>query len=340
MQRYLNLLVPSLFGPEIDAGQSDSTPLKALKLLLARAEPDECAPGLEACLFELFGIAPDSSNNLPIAAVTHILDTSVVTTGWWLRADPVCLQVDNARVVMLGNDLLNIDQEEASALAEEINALFTPYGWRLEALCPKRWYLRLAQDPGVFYHPLSEVVGSDVHQYLPRDDRGGEQAKFWRRLLNETQMLLFTSAINSAREARLDLPINSLWFWGGGTLGSVPERRFAHLWSNEPLSSGLAKFTTTPHDAAPATGTAWLAQAVTPGEHLVVLETDNTSHAGNWRNSAATMNMNWFSPLLAALKSREIDGLRIYAGNGKVFHVTPTSLSRWWKRPRNLALYQ
>jgi hypothetical protein len=41
--------------------------------------------------------------------------------------------------------------------------------------------------------------------------QGNQDAKAWRKLLNETQMLWFTDAVNQHREAEGKLPINGLW---------------------------------------------------------------------------------------------------------------------------------
>jgi len=85
---------------------------------------------------------------------------------------------------------------------------------------PDRWYLRLDSLPDISTLPLSQVAGRNVHGLLP----GGKDAARWHQLFNEIQMLLFAHPLNEARETRGALPINSLWFWGGGVM--QPLRHF------------------------------------------------------------------------------------------------------------------
>lgn len=344
---HLSLLIPGLFACAIDASAEGSFKVAELKTLLARSEHTVCSENPDTLLFDFFGYKPDAQRNLPVASVTHALDTGESSEGYWLRADPVYMRVGSDRVMMMGNDLLDINNQEAAALCKELSPLFKIYGLQLITPEPKRWYLRLTDDPNIFWHGLNDVRGNDIHQYLPLDIYNEKNARLWRRILNETQMILHDSPVNHEREARGELPVNSLWFWGGGTLPQISRNRFAQVWGNDALVSGLAKLSATPRTASPANGAAWLAQAITPGEHLVAVEAvnnfivhDTASDISAQKNNIESLNHDWFSPLLAALKSRQLASLRFYTGNGAAFYATSSSVARWWKRPRNLAFYK
>lgn len=343
---HLNLLMPGLFTSPVDETTEESSRITELKILLARSEREVYPENLHALLFDLFGVASKAGQNLPVAPVTYALDSYAASEGYWLRADPVYMRADGDRVMMIGNDCLEITGQEAAAISNELNPLFHTYGWQLNTPEPKRWYLHLPDDTGIFWHALSDMRGHDIHQYLPIDTLGGTNARLWRRVLNEAQMILHNSPVNHQREARGELPVNSLWFWGGGTLPQIPPGNFVQVWSNNALSLGLAKLSATPPTPAPATGTNWLAQVITPGKHLVVIEpvSNFTTHGESadmttWKNNIESLNRDWFSPLLSALKSRQLASLHLYAGNGMVFHATPASVARWWKRSRSLAFY-
>ncbi len=308
-----------------------------LETLLARSEQRACAADSDVLLFELFGLTLDGVQNPPVAPLTHALDTQT-SSGYWLRADPCYLRADNDRVLMLGNDFLTIDPSESDALAHELAPLFRAYDWQFSAPQPKRWYLRLPADPGISWHSLSTVRGQDIHRFLPSPAAAGTDAKLWRRILNETQMILHHSPVNLERTARGELPVNSLWFWGGGTLPQISSTRFAQVWSNGALEQGLAKHCALPCAPSPIDATAWLTQAALPGEHLVVVEP--VSGLEKESTTIESLNQNWFAPLLAALKARELTSLHLYAGNGSVFQATPRSVAHWWKRPRSLLAYQ
>jgi hypothetical protein len=248
--------------------------------------------------------------------------------------------------MMMGNDCLDITDQEAAALSKELHLLFHGYGLQLNIPEPKRWYLRLPNDVGIFWQALSDVRGHDIHPYLPLDVTGGTSAKLWRRMLNEAQMILHDSRVNHQRWTRGELPVNSLWFWGGGMLPQIPPSNFVQVWSNDPLCLGLAKLSATPRIPAPPTGTDWLVQGTSPGKHLVVVEpiSDFTTYGESdgmttRKNNIESLNRDWFSPLLSALKSRQLASLHLYAGNGVVFHATSASVARWWKRSRSLTFY-
>ncbi|MBI3345269.1 MAG: hypothetical protein HY028_10520 [Gammaproteobacteria bacterium] len=295
-----------------------------LELLLARGEREKAANNPEELLFTLFTSA--AAVPLPTAAVTYLADTDRRTDGWLLRADPVYLQADNARVILLGNDYLNIQQEEAATLREVLRPLFETVGMQLEVSHPKRWYLRLRENPCIVFRSLREVLGHDIHAYLP-------DAKPWRSLLNEVQMALHESDINKAREARGEWPINSLWFWGGGTFPAAEPSPFTKVWSDEPLAVGLAKLAGAPHAALPSNAQEWLHLADTPGEHLVVMQRLGP-------NFFERFNTQWAAPLCAALRGRMLKSLSLYVGHGNVFHVNRSLLGRWWRRRRPLAFYR
>ena len=59
---------------------------------------------------------------------------------------------------------------------------------------------------------------------MPRGADGGT----WKRWQNEIGMLLHEHPVNVEREANGNVPVNGVWFWGGGRLADVsrvPARR-------------------------------------------------------------------------------------------------------------------
>ncbi|MEO6696898.1 MAG: hypothetical protein ABIN45_02735 [Gammaproteobacteria bacterium] len=333
----LTLVVPDLLDKTVSSTQPRSP---ELELLLARAEQDVTTGNSEELLFKLLG--PAIHRPFPTAALTYLADTDRRGKGWWLRADPVYLQTDNARVIMLGNDYLNIEQNEAAALGEILHPLFERVGMALSLPHPKRWYLHLGENPGVVFRSLHEALGHDIHAYLPDDAQGrasvaagrtpGATAKRWRSLLNEVQMTLHESGVNRVREARGEWPINSLWFWGLGELPAAVPSRFTRVWSDEPLAIGLAKLAGAAHASLPADAEQWLNLVTTPGEHLVVFQGTNTDFIERF-------NTQWAAPLCAALRKRTLKSLSLYAGHGSVFHINRSLLGRWWRRRRPLTFY-
>lgn len=320
---HLSLLYPGQLAPTRQKS-------RVLHTLCSRAITSTCAADRNQLLFELFIAERSSPAPLPVASVTQAFDRadpSAANTDWWLRADPVVLRPDGDRLLMLGNHALSLSMAEATALSAELHELFAAYGMAFFAPQPTRWYLKLESDPSLTLTALEDVVAHDILQHLPQSSNAQTAAR-WRRLLNEVQMQLHNSPVNQARLARGELPVNSVWFWGGGTAPTLVPRHFQHVWSNDPVSLGLACLSNTPY-ATPLGDTDWLQHITQPGHRLLVLPSPATSDN---EECAALFSRQWCTPLLAAVQSGALALLDIYTNDGKVFHATPQTLRRWYDR--------
>ncbi|MBI3547067.1 MAG: hypothetical protein HY081_10855 [Gammaproteobacteria bacterium] len=317
--------------------------LPGLEAVLARAESGaaESSTDYETRLFALFGLKQEKDADLPVAAVTRSLDMGVIDNDWWLRADPVHLSLDRDRLMLVDAQMLDISQQEANRLVAEIMEVFSADGWLLKAPRPDRWYLKTARPPQITTTPLSQAVAQDVHAFLPQ----GVEAKAWHTTLNEIQILLHTATVNAEREQRGQLPINSLWFWGGGRLPRLTALPWSQIWSNEPMSLALARLaggvaTTN----APASFAEWQEAGDKPGEHLVVLtDVHNArlySDAARCTQAMHDLEKNWMEPLCQALKKNTLSQATLVGDGAKNFTLTARHARRWWRRRRSLAAYQ
>ena len=349
MQRHLSLIFPAQLYPALEAAPKSGT--KALRTLLARAKISACASNHTCLLFDVFAAEYDKTLPPPVAAVTHAHDVGIANTGWWLRADPVSLRPAGDRLLMLGNHALSMQADESAALGSELHDLFAARGFEFSTPHPKRWYLRLTQNPLVTMAALDDVVGHDIMHHLPQTQDAREAAR-WRNLLNEVQMQLHNSPINQARAARGEMPINSVWFWGGGPVPTVAPFRFTEVWSQEPISLGLAHLSNAASAAVPASGAEWLQRATLAGNHLVVIAQPAATDEGQYIENFSTA---WCAPLTEALKSGAIETFDLYTDCGdaqgravakgsasvvesrmpgmtKLFHNTRRTLRPWFCR--------
>ncbi len=336
--RQLSLLVSGLFGSV--PGRAPALP--ALETVLARSDRLRRRPQaeLEELLFDLFDIAVDPDQDLPVAAVTRVLDLGVVDKSWWLRADPVHLQTQHDGLILADGTLLNLTQDEADQLAAEIMEAYAADGWVLKAARPHRWYLRPPTVPEIKTAALPSVVGRDIHDFLPQ----GKDGKRWHTVLNELQILLHTARVNNAREQRGALPINSLWFWGGGRLPELRQAPWTKVWTGEPVSLALARLCGTPSAPLPAQAAEWLTQTDASGEHLIVLDGARAYvQYGNdegWRSFLERFEADWIAPLLKALRERSLERLTLFTESAPGFQLTPKTARRWWRRGRRLGAYR
>ncbi|HFC52943.1 MAG TPA: hypothetical protein ENJ43_00745 [Gammaproteobacteria bacterium] len=337
--RRLTLLVPALAPPPQggDADPAVFSGLKALRTLLSRAEREKLpCSGLEAQLLWMFHVAAPADADLPIAALTRALDTGSDAPGWFMRCDPAYLVPGHNNLLLAASDALEIAEQEREEIGALLNRCYADAGWSFETPTATRWYLRLPEPPRVRTHPLPEVLGCSIEGRLPF----GEDASRWHAVLAEVQMLLHGCGVNRAREARGEPLINSLWFWGGGTIPpSDPTTDHDTVWSDDPLGRALADRAGVPCRPVPSSYREWVAQAAA-GEHLLVL--NEGRYAGRfegvagWLNALERMERGWFAPLLADLKRGGVERLEIVGGGGRAFRVTRRCLWRRWRRARDI----
>jgi hypothetical protein len=317
------------------ARDANCAPLE-LERFLAQADFDEThVTGADATLFFLFGLISSSESDLPVAAVTGLVDGADTGLGWWLRADPVHLRADLRRVLLLDARALSIGMAEAQALAAEFNRVFETEGWRLQPLHPRRWYLRLPADPGMRTQPLLDAMRQDVR--LP----WGKAAPDCNRMLTEAQMLFFESPVNRARESRGQLPVNSLWFWGGGELPPIAGNRWQGIYGIDPVVQGLARLVAGAIRPPPSNAIDWCEGAEQETECLVVLEETRYSAVdkdlAGWSERVDGLERDWFAPCRAMLKKKVLAKVCIYPCNGQVFSFQRRNPWRFRRRNRSLS---
>jgi hypothetical protein len=342
------LLIPHLVWPRCahdDVARDLALP--ALATLLARAKLERhAALSAEAWLCQAFEV--ERQNDWPLAPVTLAVDGGEPADVYTLRADPVHIRVGREGLHLVDNALFDLSADEAEPLVAALNAHFAGNGMRFEAPRPKRWYVKLAHAPALSTHPISEAAGADVQHVLP----SGADALHWHRLFNEAQMVLHEHPVNTMREARGEPAVNSVWFWGGGTLPRVPGRHFGSVWSDDAGAIALAAAADADHAPVPADAAAWLGNK-TDGSagsglesHLIVLDALRAPAAYNdaheWRTRIAELEARWFGPLLAALKTGRVARLTLVALGRDAsarFTVTRPDLVKIWRRAKPFAAY-
>jgi hypothetical protein len=301
------------------------TGLPALSKMLSRGR----AAGLgarpwEAALLELFGIA--RQQDWPLAPLSWLGEGSEGVEGYWLRADPVHLRAERDVVLLFDARHFALERESAGALVDALNVHFVADGLRFFAPHPTRWYVRLDRVPDVSTWPLRGAAGRSIDAMLPY----GSEALAWHRRVNEIQMLLHAHAVNEMRESAGQVAVNSVWFWGGGTLPTAAGGSFSGVWGDDPLARGLARAARLPSAPLPEGAEHWLAKAAA-GEHVVLLPPP----AMQPREALLATEQLWFAPLLTALKRRQLSALTLVAEDGGTaarFEVGAADLWKFWRR--------
>jgi len=333
--RSLTLFIPGLAGPRVPLSREDLPSLPAQEFILGRARHQiNHARAFHTMVSDLMGVSVPRDRDAPVAAVTRLIDSEEYPSGIWMRADPVHLSPDRHRVLLLDSSAFSLTQHDALAVATEVQQVLDADAWRLEVPFPERWYVKLSRQPAIITTELTEVAGRDIDPRLP----GGSEATAWHRLMNEIQMQLHECEINREREARGDLPVNSLWFWGIGKLPDIPPRRWSVIYSDDCYLRGLAVLSMTPYNDS-AGGLPEILNDI-PDRTSVMVHLDHCTRASRyadlrlWQEALLKLEAEWFDPLLRAMREDELQCLEIRT-EGYGFMLTSWGMKKFWRRPRS-----
>jgi hypothetical protein len=330
-----HLLVSDLFWPA-SAGNEPyrGLALPAFETLLARGRRLK-TPGasLERALAAQYQL-PDT---LPLAPYSLRGDGGEPGTDWWMCADPVHLKIHGDRLVLADASRLAVTLEEARECVAALNAHFASDGVSFVAPRPERWYARTANEPRLRTTPTSEAAGRSIEALLPQGDDGAR----WRRVVNETQMLLHQQPCNLTREQQGRPAINSIWLWGPGRSHELAST-FDGVWADDPVASGLAAASGRTAQRLPASGASL--QAPREGAHLLVIKQPATAYGdlNEWREATENLERSWTAPLVTDVWNGALDSLTLYGlgpDYGYTSVLTRRDRLRVWRMRRPLGSY-
>jgi hypothetical protein len=319
--RNLYLIVPGLAAWR-DSPHSEATVMPGLERLLARGRPKSGETSLAETLCHAFGIPRQDDH--PLAPVTATFDGLNANVGYWLRADPVHLQIGMRGMTLLDAHHIGLGLAESEALADSLRPLFKEAGWYLLNPTTERWYGHPSHAIKLQTTPLDEVATRHVNSALPV----GPSAARVMRLVNDAQILLHDHPVNQARERRGEMPINSLWLWGGGEM-SKPRRRFRQVFTDQTEALALARLSGSPAAPCPAR-----LEDVPDAESTLLLLPEFNGQAGT--EEAARLDADWFMPLLRGLQGGRVRHatLTLTGPEGRGIALDTASAWKFWKRAR------
>jgi hypothetical protein len=276
--------------------------------MLGRADRSEA----DARIQTLFDVLP---RGWPAAAVTRQVDAGDAAHAMWLRADPAYVRPDinGARLLAVG-ETLGLDGASAEALLRALRPLFGDAGLPIEAGRPGAWYLRLpGGSPLPEFTAPEDALGADLFEHMPN----GTEGRRWRALLSEAQVLLHQHPLNAERQSRGLAPVNSVWFWGAGTLPDRVATPFALVHSPDATVQAFAQLAGV-RGEAPA---AWSTQDV------------DVAHDLRHERRLDRLLSIWIEPALADIAARRLDLLELRWADGARFDVRRSQSMRFWKRP-------
>lgn len=212
--------------------------------------------------------------------------------------------------------ILRLSAAELEELALDFARVFHDVG--LVPLASGEFLLLQSVTPAATTTEPARIVGGNVADALPQ----GAGAPTLRRLGAEIEMWLYEHPVNVARAGRGELPISTLWMWGGGgrlthrsTSGELP-RAFgsdSYLQGLWRLCGGEAQSLPPQLDATYA------------GSVVLVVETG--------RISLGELDRRFVAPALEHLQRRDVERVSILA-NDRLLVLASGHQLKFWRRAR------
>lgn len=256
-------------------------------------------------------------------------------SDYWLCADPVYIHPDRSQALLYAHEELDVQPEEAQALAELINEHYKDEAWQLHVGSSQRWYIKLDQQANLKTSTLQQAKGKNIFDYLP----SGEDSRYWQQCMNEIQMLLHSSDVSQQREAQGKMPINSLWFWGHGLPVVQDKLPWQQIFSDDAVISGFAlcggsKIGNIP-ESINNLDTNSDATLIYYDKLKSLLQQQDFY---GWLNELQALEDNWFAPLLEQVKKQGME-LTVVLDDNEAYYLTARHLKRWWRRPHKNRLF-
>lgn len=331
----IQCLAPALLGP-VPATLAEATgsagPFPALEYLLGKSRRQRAsrADG-EALIRRIAG-----SDVPPGGMLASGFGIEPGRIGY--RAAPAHMRPDRDRLLLFAGDAVRPSADDAASICTDFNRAFADDGLELHTR-DGEWLLVADTPLGPGLPSLSEVAGRYLDTVIPDD----AATRPWRKLLNEAQMFLYDHPVNRARETRGELPVNGLWFWGGGEVshGPIHAGRNGTAWiiSDDPLALGVGRALNVGVSAPDAVNQQMLADADT----AVIVWTDAErallgGDVEGWLAALQRFEAIW-APVLCDLALESGRAMSLQVGGEHEFTFGPGARRRFWQSVRPLSAW-
>jgi hypothetical protein len=236
---------------------------------------------------------------------------------WVAAADPVHLEarLDHLCLYALkgaqwpGSDLRAIFDFLQKSLGDDTSFAFVRIG--------KFGYLRGEEAMATAMVSAAVIDGQEPDAFMP----SGESAAGYHRLSGEMQMCLHDHEINLRREAQGLMPVNAVWFWGGGMAPQKTVQKLPPLFGDDPLFKGYWESCTGVTEPWPGNFARCLDIAI---KDLVVV-TPASSKGGD-------LLATYFEELRELLKTGRLNKLVLLFRDGLTAEVGRFDAFRLWRR--------
>jgi len=346
--KQLDVVVPGLLGPFANAvpayisQQLEQAEFNQLNQFLTRAKKNNThGETYFETLVDL--ICPQC--DLSLCQLSAEFDGVDIADGFFYRADPVHFKAESDHAVLIGTDLISPTDFEARQLVECFNQHFLDDKITLHLSHKDRWYLKSHRPLELRFTALDYALGRDIKHFMPQDlasdgnGNGKGDGLWWRKILNEAQMLFFQHAVNQTREEQGELTINGLWLWDMPAFSASDKKsQICQLFADDAIAvalgnqSGISALAVNDMDISDI--------ECNEASTVIVLNSLYESvcygDVDAWLDELRRFCKNEFRQLMNLLSTKQVDEIKLYPCNGQVFKISRTDLMRFWNKQQTI----
>ena len=200
---------------------------------LGRARLSRRAPPAHLLLriLETLSLPPPDGG---LAALRFREQRGALPEGWLAAADPVYLEtrMNHLRLRAFPQD--EVPASDVQAIFELLEARLGDASVATFSSSGTTGYLHLDAPIATAPVPPAGADGASPDLFLPQ----GPGAAGHDRLASEVQMCLYDAPVNARRASAGALPVNALWFWGGGNAPQPRKRDLPMLFAADDVLRG------------------------------------------------------------------------------------------------------
>lgn len=273
---------------------------------------------------------------LSVTQLTALMDGIDTSEQYFYRADPVHFKAESDHAILVGTDLLSPTHQEAAELVKVFNQHFSDDNLSLHFTTESRWYLKSNRPLELSFTALDYALGRDIKHFMPKDVGEGNDALWWRKILNEAQMLFFQHEVNQCREEKGELTVNGLWLWDLLASPTNEISQVQQLYSTEVMAVALVnqldiKAQTVDEIINIHSSSVWV--------HDSLYESVCYGDIEVWINELRHFCTNELQTMFDLLKAKKINEVIFYSCDGRMFNVNQVDLLKFWKKHLTIGNY-
>ena len=303
---------------------------------LADAPPQAAAtPPAVAPSRDLTGAATTPSRNsatTPPATPPNRNSTAWIATPVHLIAGLTSLHLDR-------RSILRLPAPDLESYAQDFNRTFAGSDLFLQPLSSGDFLLH---GPATLTGSTTEparALAADLEASLPK----GADAKPLKRLGSELEMWLHAIPLNEVRQRRGEVPVSTLWLWGGGSCAASithsPHTQIDLAFGTDPYVAGLMHLHGAPSRALPDQLNSILGDPQAQRAVLVIEVTPMLQSNPHWSvlEVLAELDRRFVAPALAALRQGAVESIVLIANNTEL-RVRRHDRLKLWRRPQSAVM--